>query len=86
MHYGFGGCRFRWISLALSRSASAPARSPKDFFASARLLYAASVRGRDIVKCCGWRRAHPEGLSGGFDVTILKFDALDDEFNEFVAV
>ena len=40
----------------------------------------------DIVKCCGWRRAHPDGLGGGFDVTILKFDALDDEFYEFVTV
>ena len=40
----------------------------------------------DIVKCCGWRRAHPDGLGGGFDVSILEFNALDDEFNEFVAV
>ena len=38
----------------------------------------------DIVKCCGWRRAYPDGLSGGFDVSVLKFNALDDEFNEFV--
>ena len=43
-------------------------------------------RKRDIVKCCGWRRAHPDGLSGGFDVSVLKFNALEDEFNEFVAV
>ena len=41
---------------------------------------------RDIVKCCGWRRAHPDGLSGGFDVSVLKFNALEDEFNEFVTV
>ena len=41
---------------------------------------------RDIVKCCGWGRAHPDGLSGGFNVSVLKFDALDDEFNEFVTV
>ena len=41
---------------------------------------------RDIVKCCGWRRAHPDGLGGGIDVSVLKFDALDDEFNEFVTV
>ena len=40
----------------------------------------------DIVKCCGWRRAHPDGLSGGFDVSVLKFNALEDEFNEFVTV
>ena len=41
---------------------------------------------RDIVKCCGWWRAHPDGLSGGFDVSVLKFNALEDEFNEFVTV
>ena len=41
---------------------------------------------RDIVKCCGWRREHPDGLSGGFDVSVLKFNALEDEFNEFVTV
>ena len=42
--------------------------------------------GGDIVKCCGWWRAHPDGLSGGFDVSVLKFNALEDEFNEFVTV
>ena len=51
----------------------------------ANILCLITIR-RDIVKCCGWRRAHPDGLGGGFDVTILKFDALDDEFNEFVTV
>ena len=39
-----------------------------------------------IVKCCGCRRAHPDELGGGFDVSILEFGALDDEFNEFVTV
>ena len=47
---------------------------------------AISIVFRDIVKCCGWRRAHLDGLSGGFNVSVLKFDALDDEFNEFVTV
>ena len=41
---------------------------------------------RDIVKCCGWRGAHPDRLSGGFNVSILEFDTLDDEFNELVTV
>ncbi len=30
--------------------------------------------------------AHPDRLSGGFNVSILEFDALDDEINEFVTV
>ena len=47
---------------------------------------ASSTSNGDIVKCCGWRRAHPDGLSGGFDVSVLKFNALEDEFNEFVTV
>jgi len=40
----------------------------------------------DIVKCCGWRVAHPDGLSGGLNVSVLEFDTLYDEFNEFVPV
>ena len=48
--------------------------------------YGFDCRGGEIVKCCGWRGADPDGLSGGFNVSVLKFDALDDKFNEFVSV
>ena len=58
---------------------------PFSLVARSYTVLAASMP-RDIVKCCGWRRAHPDGLSGGFDVSVLKFNALEDEFNEFVTV
>jgi len=44
------------------------------------------LTGGDIVKCCGWRVAHPDGLSGGLSVSVLEFDTLYGEFNEFVTV
>ena len=28
-----------------------------------------------------WMGGHPDGLSSGFNVSVLEFDALDDEFN-----